>query len=249
MSCSLLHFENMVPIEDLKLRNDQKRRLLRVSHVYWQWSKNPFTCDYKAMLRQLVKQMGGFQGASTECRAWQKDVQLFEFVKESISPMSRREAQLKVQVAAEKAIRIGMDTDNVQALTKGGKLLYEVAGLDKPEEERIDMGKMAFLPPVVTTSVKEVDETKEDVDDQEMKRIMSKYGGFVDEKEGDIEKMVAQMKARSGTPQSEDTTEKEDVMPSDLTPAEKILGNGFRRALNTDPDKDYELDYELDGEV
>ncbi|MBR1447689.1 MAG: hypothetical protein IJ588_02945, partial [Prevotella sp.] len=98
----------------------------------------------------------------------------------------------------------------------------------------------------VTTSVKEVDETKEDVDDQEMKRIMAKYGGYVDEKEGDIEKMVEQMKARSEAAQSE---EEEDKMPSDISTVDKIMGNGFRRALNTDPDKDYELDYELDGEV
>lgn len=200
MSCSLLHFENMVPIEDLKLRNDQKRRLLRVSHVYWQWSKNPFTCDYKAMLRQLVKQMGGFNGASTECRAWQKDVQLFEFVKESVSLMSRREAQLKVQVAAEKAIRIGMETDNVQALTKGGKLLYEVAGLDKPETEQMDMAKTVFLPPVVTTVASEVDPTKEDVSDEQAKLILKKYGAFVDEKRTMVEERVAAMEARRDAP-------------------------------------------------
>lgn len=200
MSCSLLHFENMVPIDDLKLRNDQKRRLLRVSHVYWQWSKNPFTCDYKAMLRQLVKQMGGFNGASTECRAWQKDVQLFEFVKESISPMSRREAQLKVQVAAEKAIRIGMDTDNVQALTKGGKLLYEVAGLDKPEDNRADISKVAFLPSVVVTNVKEVDPDKEYIDDDETRRIAAKYGAYIPEQRTMIEQQVATMEARAGNP-------------------------------------------------
>ena len=37
MTNSLLHFENGVPIDDLALRQDQKRRLARVSHVYWQW--------------------------------------------------------------------------------------------------------------------------------------------------------------------------------------------------------------------
>lgn len=196
MSCSLLHFENMVPIDDLKLRNDQKRRLLRVSHVYWQWSKNPFTCDYKAMLRQLVKQMGGFNGASTECRAWQKDVQLFEFVKESISPMSRREAQLKVQVAAEKAIRIGMDTDNVQALTKGGKLLYEVAGLDKPEDQRQDVSKIMFLPPVVTTNVTDVDPSRKGVTDEQTLAIINKYQAHQDDKRLAIEERVNTMMAK-----------------------------------------------------
>lgn len=197
MSGALLHFERGVPIDDLNIRQDQKNRLARVQHVYWQWVRNPFSVDYKLFLRQLVR--GKFADAPSETRVAQKDIMLFEFIKESITPMSRKEAQMKVQVAAEKAIRIGMETDNVNALTKGGKLLYEVAGLDKPEEERIDMSKMAFLPPVVTTSVKEVDDTKQDVDDQEMKRIMAKYDGFVDEKESDIEKMVETMKARSGS--------------------------------------------------
>ena len=209
MSCSLLHFENMVPIDDLKLRNDQKRRLLRVSHVYWQWSKNPFTCDYKAMLRQLVKQMGGFNGASTECRAWQKDVQLFEFVKESVSLMSRREAQLKVQVAAEKTIRIGMETDNVQALTKGGKLLYEVAGLDKPEEETADMNKIAFMPTVVVTDIRQIDDSKTFYDDEETKRIIAKYGAHVDQKHQEVDDKVALMEARAGIGLNEDDNENE----------------------------------------
>lgn len=215
MSCSLLHFENMVPIDDLKLRNDQKRRLLRVSHVYWQWSKNPFTCDYKAMLRQLVKQMGGFNGASTECRAWQKDVQLFEFVKESVSLMSRREAQLKVQVAAEKAIRIGMETDNVQALTKGGKLLYEVAGLDKPEQEQTDMSKMMFIPPVITTSAHEVDDTKEDMTDKQALAIMNKYGAHIDEKRKAVEERVDAMMARRDANRLANENENDDEQNRD----------------------------------
>jgi len=104
--------------------------------------------------------------------------------------------EAKVRAAADKMMKIGMETDNVNALDKGSKRLMEVAQLDKPEEERIDMSKMAFLPPVVTTSVKDADDTKEDVDDQEMKRIMAKYGGYVDEKEVRIEKMVEVMAAK-----------------------------------------------------
>jgi uncharacterized protein with von Willebrand factor type A (vWA) domain len=43
----------------------------------------------------------------------------------------------------------------------------------------------------------------EDVDDKEMKRIMEKYGGYVDEKERDIERMVETMAARSSAPAEE----------------------------------------------
>ena len=207
MSGALLHFENMVPIEDLKLRSDQKRRLTRVSHVYWQWLRNPFTCDYKAMLRQLVKQTGGFADAPTECHATQKDVQLFEFIKESLSTMSRREAQLKVQVAAEKAIRIGMETDNVMALTKGGKLLYEVAGLDKPESEQADMSKAHFIQPVVVTQASKIDDSKIDYSDEESLKIMQEFGAYIDPKRQMIEQKVATMEAAAGASEETENAE------------------------------------------
>lgn len=196
MTGALLHFESGVPICDVDVRKEHRDRLARVDHVFWIWKKNPLL-DTLSLFKQLVRQTGRYADAPSECHAANKDQALFEFVRDNVAGPSRRQSEAVVRAAAEKAIRIGMETDNVQALTKGGKLLYDVAGLDKPEEERIDMSKMAFLPPIVTTSVKEVDETKEDVDDQEMKRIMAKYGGYVDEKEGDIEKMVEQMKARS----------------------------------------------------
>ena len=194
MQLSLLHFQRGVPIDDLHLTPPQRRRIARVQHVYWQWVRNPFL-DAKALLRQLVK--GQFADPSSETRAAQKDWQLFEFVRENVSGMTRREAQRKVEVAAERAIRIGMETDNVQALTKGGKLLAEVAGLDKPESEQMDMNRAVFIQPVVVTNISEVDDTKEYIDDEQTKAIMDKYGGYVDEKRQLIEDKVAVMEARS----------------------------------------------------
>lgn len=206
MTGSLLHFEKGVPIDDLSLRTEHRNRLARVEHVYWQWIRNPFL-DAFQMFKQLVK--GKASDPQSEWRMAQKDKILFDFVVDRVAPPSRRVDEIKVRAAAEQAIKIGMETDNVQALTKGGKLLYDVAGLDKPEEERIDMGKMAFLPPVVTTNVKDVDETKEEMDDAEMKRIMSKYGGFVDEKERRIEDRVKMMGAKRGSVSSDSNENKE----------------------------------------
>lgn len=193
---SLLHFENGVPIDDLALRQDQKRRLARVSHVYWQWIRNPFSVDYKALLRQLVK--GHFADPPSETRAAQKDIMLFEYIRDTVSPMSRNEAKIKVQAAAEKMLNIGMETDNVMALDKGSRRLFEVAGLDKPENQQVDMDKIMFIPPVVVTDVSKIDETKENVDDAEMKRIMEKYGGAQDNKMKQVDDMVRTMEARSG---------------------------------------------------
>ena len=196
MSGSLLHFQRGVPIDDLNLRTENRKRLARVEHVYWQWIRNPFTVDYRALLRQLVR--GHYADAPSECHAAQKDVALFEFVKENVTLMSRKEAQLKVQVAAEQAIKIGMETDNVTALTKGGKLLYEVAGLDKPESQQAELSRAAFLAPVVTTSAHEVDETKEDLNDRQSLAIMNKYGAYIDEKRKAVEdKVELMMSARN----------------------------------------------------
>lgn len=198
MSCSLMHFEQGVPIDDLDIRTEHKRRLARVSHVYWQWVRNPFL-DVFPMFKQLVKGTGA--DVHSEWRMAQKDKWLFDFVVEHVAPPSRRTDERKVRVAAEQAIRIGMETDNVTALVKGGKLLSEVAGLDKPEEDRADLNKVAFLPSVVVTDIRQVDDSKDDADvitDEETRRIARKYGAYVDPKREMIEEKVALMEALSG---------------------------------------------------
>lgn len=195
---SLLYFQNGVPIDDLAIRAEQKRRLARVAHVYWQWIRNPFAVDYKGLIKQLIKNSNAYADAPSRTRAAQKDILLFEFIRDSVSPMSRNEAKIKVQVAAEKMLNIGMETDNVMALDKGSRRLFEVAGLDKPEENGADINRVSFLPSVVVTNINEVDDTKENVDDAETRRIAEKYGAYVDEKRKMIDDNVARMEARSG---------------------------------------------------
>lgn len=196
MSGALLHFQSGVPIKDLDMRREHKDRLARVAHVYWVWIKDPMLDAYQ-MLRQLVKQTGSYSDAAAVTVAAQKDKMLFDFVIDHIQSGSRRQDELKVRHAAEKMIRIGLETDNVTALDKGSRRLYEVAGLDKPENEQQDISKVAFLPTVVVTDIREVDDTKENIDDEETKRIIAKYGAFVDDKHKSIEQKVAQMEARS----------------------------------------------------
>ena len=197
MTSALLHFENGVPIDDCDVRSENKDRLARVDHVFWQWKRNPFL-DPMALFRQLIK--GKYANKSSACVAAQKDKMLFDFVVEHVAPPSRREDEMKVRFAAERAIQIGAETDNAQALVKGGKLLYDVAGLDKPEDQQQDISKVAFLPSVVVTDIREVDDTKQnyDYEDEETKRIMTKYGAYIDEKRTMIEEKVATMEARSG---------------------------------------------------
>lgn len=205
----LTHFQTGVPIDRLNLSPQQKDIVARVEHVYWQWVKNPFL-DCYMLLYQLHKNAGKGTGGTSTILA-RRDMKVFEFVRDNITSSSRKVDEQRVRAAANKAIRIGMETDDVNALTRGGKLLYDVAHLGQPESEQADMSRLSFLPPVVTTSAKEVDETKEEVDDQEMKRIMAKYGGFVDEKEEGIEKMVEVMAARGMPPKECDGDAREGV--------------------------------------
>lgn len=194
MTGALMHFEQGVPISDLDIRREHKDRLARVQHVYWQWVKNPITLDPFAMFKQLVKGLGA--DIYSEWRMAQKDKFLFDFVVEHIAPPSRRMDEAKVRAAADKMMKIGMETDNVNALDKGSKCLMEVAQLDKPESQQADISKAMFIPPVVTTVASEIDPTKEDQTDEQARRIMSKYNAYVDDKRKSVDEKVEMMMAR-----------------------------------------------------
>lgn len=185
--CSLLHFEQGVPIDDLSIRKENKQRLARVSHVYWIWKQNPFL-DVFAMFKQLVK--GNGADVYSEWRMAQKDKWLFDFVVERIAPPSRRMAEEKVRAAADHLMRMGMESDNGRDIAEGAKITMKLEKLDQPESQQADLSKTAFLPSVVVTDIREVDDTKENVDDAEARRIMQKYGGYIDEKREMVDKQV-----------------------------------------------------------
>ena len=201
MTSALLHFEHGVPIDDCDVRSENKDRLARVDHVFWQWKRNPFI-DTRALFKQLIK--GKYANKSSEWIAAQKDKMLFDFVVEHVAPPSRREDEMKVRFAAERAIQIGAETDNPQALVKGGKLLAEVAHLNQPESDSADMSKAVFLPPVVTTSAKEIDDTKDDQTDEQARMIMNKYNAYVDEKRKSVDERVELMMAKRDAERKEE---------------------------------------------
>lgn len=202
MTGALLHFEKGVPIDDLAIRKEQKESMMRVQHVYWQWVRNPFSIDPRELFRQLVK--GKYQGTGAECNAINRDMLLFNFVKESVTTVSRREAEVKAKVAIDKMLTIGMQTDNVAALDKGTKHIITLAGLDKPESEKADLAKTAFLQPVVVTNVREIDESKEDLSDEQSLAIMKQYNAYIDEKRVMVDDRVKVLEARSGKPDTEE---------------------------------------------
>lgn len=209
MTCSLLHFEQGVPITDLSIRTEHKERLARVDHVYWQWKQNPFL-DVFAMFKQLTKGKGA--DVYSEWRMAQKDKWLFDFVVDRISPPSRRMAEEKVRAAADHLMRMGMESDNGRDIAEGAKITMKLERLDQPESQQADLSKTTFLPSVVVTDIREVDDTKENIDDAETQRIMQKYGGFIDEKRTMVEKNVDALLAKS---ESEELEARREEFPSD----------------------------------
>ena len=202
---SLLHFEKGVPICDIAIRKDAKDRLARVSHVYWQWKKNPFL-DTKELFRAMAK--GKYSGTGAECNACSMDQLLFEFVRDHVAPPSRAEATAKVRAVADRLMRNGMATDNGKDMAEGAKIAIKLDRLDQPESEQMELSKAVFLPPVVTTSAHEVDDTKVDMNDRQSLTIMNKYGAYIDEKRKAVEDRVEVMMANRG---SEDAEVSDDI--------------------------------------
>lgn len=189
----LAHFLNSVPIDRLGLTEKRKNMLARIEHVYWLYVKNPYL-DVHAMFYELEKQHLDRRNAFNAAKA---DEKVFWFAVENSRPPSRKDSEMKVRAATDKLMRIGMETDSVPALYKGAALRMELDRLNQPESEQLDMSRMAFLPPVVTSNIQELDETKTYIDDPESKRLMQKYNAYVDEKRTMVEEKVAVMEARS----------------------------------------------------
>lgn len=192
MTAALLHFTQGVPIDDCDCLPEQKKRLARVSHVYWIWKRNPFL-ETLPMFKQLTRKQYATQ--SNEIRAAKEDQILFDFVKDQCSPVDRKMQEERVRASANHLMKMGMETDNAFAIADGAKIAMKLDRLDQPESEQADMSRAAFLPPIVTTNAHDVDETKVNYDDKQSLAIMNKYGAYIDEKRKMIEDKVAVMEA------------------------------------------------------
>lgn len=196
----LAHFLNGVPIERLNIRREQKDRMARVDHVYWLYRKNPYIdvhAMFYALCRQHYKNGMTSEGRSSAFHFAKMDERVFWFAVDNMKPHSRKDSENKVRAATDKLMRIGMETDNVQALAKGAGLRIQLDRLDQPESEQSDMNKVAFLPPVLTLNIHEVDDTKTNIDDEQSRVIRARYGAYLDDKIKAVEDKVATMEARN----------------------------------------------------
>ena len=193
MTSALLHFEQGVPIDDCNCLPVHRARLARVSHVYWIWKQNPFLETFP-MFKQLLH--GKCADRHSEWHAAQKDQALFDFVVQHVAPTDRKVMEARVRASANHLMKMGMETDNAFAIADGAKIAIKLDRLDQPESEQADMAKVMFLPPVVTTSAKEIDESKEDMSDKQSLAIMNKYDAYVDEKRKMIDDQVELLEAK-----------------------------------------------------
>ena len=193
MTAALLHFTQGVPIDDCHCTPQQKKRLARVSHVYWIWKQNPFL-EVLPMFKQLVR--GKYSAPSNEWIAAQSDKRLFDFVVEHVTPTDRRIQEERVRASANRLMKIGMETDNAFAIADGAKIAMKLDRLDQPESEQADMSKAHFISPIVTTTITDVDKTKVDYNDKQSLAIMNEFGAYIDPKRQMMEDKVAMLEAK-----------------------------------------------------
>lgn len=198
------HFHNAVPIDRLFLDKRQKEVVARVEHVYWIYMKNPFL-DVHAMFYEMSKQR--HKDRSNAHRLAKIDERVFEWVRDNTAPPSRKDRENKVRFAADTLMKRGLQSGNDRALAKGAELSIKVDRLDQPEDQRADMSRAAFLPSVVITDISQMDDTKQNVDDEESIRIMRKYNAYVDEKRDLVDGKVKSMMARRDTGYEQDRSE------------------------------------------
>ncbi len=196
----IAHFVNAVPIDRTHLDKRTRERVAMVDHVYWLLKKNPFL-DVHAMFYELAKQhyKADYNNRSNAYQLAKAMERMLEFVIDYIKPESRRRDEMKVRHAADALMRRGLANDNGRDIAKGAELLTKVAHLDQPESEQADMGSVAFLPPVVTTNITEVDDTKQNLDDAQSLAIMREFGAYVDEKRTMVEDKVKMLEAASAS--------------------------------------------------
>lgn len=194
MTAALLHFQSGVPIDDCDCRSDQKRRLARVSHVYWIWKQNPFLETFP-MFKQLLH--GKCADRHSEWHAAQKDQALFDFIIKQVAPTDRKIMEERVRASANHLMKMGMETDNAFAIADGAKIAMKLDRLDQPESEQADMNKAHFISPVVTVKASEVDDTKIDYDDKQSLAIMQEFGAYIDPKRQMVEDKVALLEAKN----------------------------------------------------
>lgn len=196
------HFVNAVPIERLNIDKRTKEHVVLVDHVYWLLKKNPFL-DSHALFYELSKQhyKGGSDVRGNATRLARRLDKMLEFAIDNTRPDSRKRDEMKVRHVADRLMERGLATDNDRAMAKGADLLTRVARLEQPESEQADMSRVAFLPPVVTTNISEVDDTKENLDDAQSLAIMREFGAYIDEKRTLVEDKVAVLEASGKQPQ------------------------------------------------
>lgn len=207
MTAALLHFTQGVPIDDCNCTPQQRKRLARVSHVYWLWKQNPFLETFP-MFKQLVR--GKYSAPSNEWMAAKSDQKLFDFVKDHCSPPDRKTQEERVRFAANHVMKIGMETDNVFAIEAGMKAAIKIDRLDQPESEQADMSKAHFISPIVTTTITDFDKTKVDYNDKQSLAIMNEFGAYIDPKRQMIEDKVAMLEAKGNPKEMEEIIESDE---------------------------------------
>ena len=188
MECAMSHMENGIPIQDLGLTEPNKKRLIRVFDLYYRWISNR-NLDPKAMLRELWPDLDRY--------AIHRDLKVFNFILEQCEESNRKMDELKVRGMIDDMARIGHAQGDWKPIEAAAKALTKVAGLDRPENPAEKLDRVAFLPTIFTTDIKDIDPDRERITAEQRKMLAAKYGGIIDEHGALIERRKAEMRAEA----------------------------------------------------
>lgn len=181
-------FRNGVCIAELGIGDRHKHQMEVVIGAWEYYKNNPWTTD----LRPYFRQRG------CPAKQIQQNIQYIEHIKNNYRFTTRAEAQNMVDYAARTALQQAAAAGDRQDMIKAAALLTKAHQLDKPEADKTKVS-LANLPLVFTVDVKDIDPERINIEDDEMYKIMQKYGALPDKIEQKILDKAEEMKEVRGT--------------------------------------------------
>lgn len=155
------HLESGVPLKDMQMTDDQRRRATVCLDVYQRLQENDMM-DVKAYLRRRHRR------TVTEIR---QDVKVINYLLAELDGDSRELSRYRVRRAAEKAMRMGEAQGDWKPMLEGAKTLIKIEGLDQPEQA-IDIEQTINPLPYVLVSAPK---GKQEYDERMLDKLRKKY--------------------------------------------------------------------------
>lgn len=171
LACVRSHIEDGVPLEDMKMTQDQRERVLVAKQVYERLRQDPMLDVMRCLRRTFGRSLKQARG----------DMEVVSMLVDTLDGVDRTIAEFRARKVAEGIVRIGQQTGDWKPMKAGLDKLIQIDRLDKPEESAENIGERTFSLPPVFVRVEAVDAKYQTVTEEQRAAIIRKYGGVEDE--------------------------------------------------------------------